>query len=135
MDDDLDRSQLQQLMSSSHMPYILNRLNVSLSVADSDERESSLSLSLSLSLFSPNSLLVWMLNLYFSLSLSLSGPPQSTEPSEHAKLKRTSTASLLKTSSTSEQSSQPSKDDFNVVKLISNGAYGYVIIADNFAKH
>ena len=58
MDDDLDRSQLQQLMSSSHMPYILNRLNVSLSVADSDERESSLSLSLSLSLSSPNSLLV-----------------------------------------------------------------------------
>ena len=31
MDDGLDRSQMQQLMSSSHMPYILNRLNVSLS--------------------------------------------------------------------------------------------------------
>ena len=59
-------------------------------------------------------------------SPSPSDPPQSTtQSSEHPKLKRTSTTSLLKTS-TSEQSSQPSKDDFNVVKLISNGAYGYV---------
>ena len=45
MDDGLDRSQMTQLMSSSHMPYILNRLNVSLSV--SDDRESLLALFLS----------------------------------------------------------------------------------------
>ena len=29
--DGLDRTQMQQLMGSSHMPYILNRLNVSVS--------------------------------------------------------------------------------------------------------
>ena len=50
MDDGLDRTQMQQLMSSSHMPYILNRLNVSLSVAD--DRESALPPPPSLSLSS-----------------------------------------------------------------------------------
>ena len=46
MEDGPDRSQMQQLMSSSHMPYILNRLNVSLSVADDDRKFPPPSLSL-----------------------------------------------------------------------------------------
>jgi microtubule-associated serine/threonine kinase len=81
---DADRGVVLNFMSSSHMPYILNRLQISLEADDEDQKEQK----------------------------------------ERARY-------LKKTSSTSterEEQKQLNRDDFQVMKLISNGAYSAVYL-------
>ncbi len=42
--------------------------------------------------------------------------------------KRASTMTMLSKSSNADAPQQASKEDFDVIKLISNGAYGYVVV-------